>query len=90
MSDMYQIILSSQVIKQIKSLPKYVKVKLKPILKTLEEYPIPAMKYDVKKIKGEKFTYRIRIGKYRLIYEIKEESKEIYILGVSHRKKAYK
>ena len=87
---MYEVILSSQAIKQGKKLPKYVKEKLKTILKTLEEYPIPATKYDVKKIKGEEFTYRIRIGKYRVIYEIREESKEIRILGISHRKKAYK
>ena len=87
---MYEIIVSNQAMKQIKKLPQYVKKKLKEILKTLREYPIPATKYDVKKIQGEKFTYRIRIGKYRLLYEIKEEKKEIRILGISHRKSAYK
>ena len=87
---MYEVILSNQSIKQMKKLPKYVKSKIRTILKVLEEYPVPAMKYDVKKIKGEEFTYRIRVGKYRLIYEIKEEEKEIRILGISHRKKAYR
>ena len=76
---MYRVILSTQAIKHGRKLPKYTKEKLKTILKTLEEYPIPATKYDVKKIKGEEFTYRIRIGKYRIIYEINEEKKGIQI-----------
>ena len=86
----YEIIITNQAIKQIKSLPAKIKDRIREILDVLQEYPIPIKRYDVKKIKGERYTYRIRVGKYRVIYEIDERSKEIRILGVSHRKKAYR
>ncbi len=87
---MYKIILSNQAIKHIKDLPKDVKKRVREVIETLSDYPIPVKEYDVKKLKGEIRTYRIRIGKYRIIYEIDKERKEIWILGISHRKKAYR
>ena len=87
---MYKIILSNQAIKHIKDLPKDVKKRVREVLGILSEYPIPVKECDVKKLKGEMRTYRIRIGKYRIIYEIDRERKEIWILGISHRKKAYR
>ena len=85
---MYKILVSKQALKNIEDLPEHVKKRMKEAINTLSQYPIPVKKYDIKKIAGEERTYRIRIGKYRLIYEIYGE--EIHILGISHRKKAYR
>ncbi len=71
---MYKVILSHQAVKSIKKLPKYVKERVLTVLKELPHHPIPTFKYDVKKIKGEDYTYRIRLGKYRILYEIDEKS----------------
>ena len=84
----YKVIVEKQALKDLKALPVGVKRKFAKILIELEEYPIPAHRYDVKKLKGEEGTYRIRVGKYRLIYEIVDGT--IHILAVSHRKNAYK
>ncbi len=86
----YEIILTHQAIKHIKGLPQHIKHRLREVLDTLKDYPIPIREYDVKKVRGENRTYRIRLGKYRLIYEIDEKAEEIRILGISHRKKAYR
>lgn len=40
-----------------------------------------------KKIKGRENTYRIRVGKYRIIYTLK--GKEIWILKIDKRERAY-
>ena len=34
--------------------------------------------------------YRIRVGKYRILYRIDDHSKEIYIYRIKHRKDVYR
>ncbi|MDO5607888.1 MAG: type II toxin-antitoxin system RelE/ParE family toxin [Capnocytophaga sp.] len=41
------------------------------------------------KLTGEE-AYRIRIGDYRVSYEIFEDTIRIYIVDVNHRKEIYK
>ncbi len=84
----YHVVVGKQALKEMKNLPEAVRKKFLKILVDLEEYPIPAHRYDVKKLRGEERTYRIRVGKYRLIYEILENT--VYILTISHRKSTYK
>jgi mRNA interferase RelE/StbE len=43
-----------------------------------------------KKLKGQRDTWRIRIGTYRVLYAIDEKQKQITILGILHRREAYK
>jgi len=84
----YTIQTSRKVLKQLEKLPLHVKRRFEEILKILKNYPVPIFKYDVKKMKGYENVYRVRIGEYRLIYHVK--GKKIHLLGISHRKKAYK
>ena len=46
-------------------------------LKTLESNP-----YSGKKLKRRKNTYSLRVGDYRIIYEIHKDIREIWILKV--------
>lgn len=34
-------------------------------------------------------VYRLRVGKYRIIYAIKHETSEIYLITVGHRESVY-
>jgi len=43
-----------------------------------------------KKIVGEESLYRIRVGDYRIIYEIGDATKSIIIKVIRHRKDAYR
>lgn len=43
----------------------------------------------VKKLEGVKNRYRIRQGKYRMVYAIDEIEKVISILLIKHRKDVY-
>jgi mRNA interferase RelE/StbE len=42
-----------------------------------------------KKLSGSEFTYQIRIGNYRVIYEIHDEIILIEVVKVEHRKDVY-
>lgn len=43
-----------------------------------------------KKIKGTESTYRLRIGDYRVIYQVEVSEKVVIVYYVRHRKNAYK
>lgn len=45
---------------------------------------------DIAKLKGEKNKYRLRLGKYRFLYEIIEEQILIYAYKASSRGDIYK
>jgi len=43
---------------------------------------------DVKKLRGSRNQYRLRIGNYRVLFELESDSITVYELG--HRKDIYK
>lgn len=69
---------------------KNLKSTVKDTLTKLENYPITLREMDVEKIKGLDKTFRIRIGKYRIIFYVDKAEKTIYITHAETRKRAYK
>ncbi len=63
-----------------------IKDKIKEILK---DDPLPRGKGDIKKIKDSDF-WRLRVGDYRVFYDIDKEEGTVYILSIKHRSDAYK
>ena len=45
---------------------------------------------DIKKLAGHADRYRLRVGDYRVIYEIADEQLIILVVGVGHRREAYR
>ncbi|MEM9216339.1 MAG: type II toxin-antitoxin system RelE/ParE family toxin [Cyanobacteria bacterium P01_F01_bin.150] len=61
---------------------------LKTCLETQKIYPPDEL--DIKKLKGElKGFSRIRVGKIRVIFQIREETDEIFIYDVNFRGNIY-
>ena len=52
----------------------------------LQKNPRPP---GVRKVQGHKRLYRIRIGQYRVVYEIDDQAKLVRVTRVRHRKEAY-
>ena len=67
-------------------LPENVRENLKPEIDALEQNPRP---YGCKKLVGMEDLYRIRVGKYRIIYMIDEKENNIVFLDVGLRKSIY-
>jgi mRNA interferase RelE/StbE len=72
--------------KQILKLDKKIIPIIKSAIAGLAENPRP---YGYKKLKGEE-AYRIRVGDYRVIYEINDTIVIITVVSVGHRKNIYK
>lgn len=60
--------------------------KIEAAVLRLEDEPRPA---NCQKLKGRD-AWRIRIGEYRVIYEINDQARIVTILDVGHRKEIYR
>jgi mRNA interferase RelE/StbE len=45
---------------------------------------------DIKKLAGHADWYRLRVGDYRVIYQVTDEQLIILVVGVGHRREAYR
>jgi mRNA interferase RelE/StbE len=82
----YQIVIPKPAQKQLDNITKIERDRLILTLRSLANDPRPN---GVKKLKGYDNTYRVRVGDYRIIYEIKDRELIVLLLSVSHRKDAY-
>ena len=76
--------------KALEWLPRDYVFKVLEALDELSTNPIPFKRYDLKKLKGYKDTFRIRIGGIRIIYTIDWDSKSIIVHYIGSRERAYK
>ncbi|MGA2161097.1 MAG: type II toxin-antitoxin system RelE/ParE family toxin [Methanoregula sp.] len=55
--------------------------------KIFGENPLP---HDAIKLAGAESLYRIRVGEYRIIYQVLHESREVIVSSIRHRSVAYR
>lgn len=73
--------------RQLAKLDKTTQARLKPKIKTLSENP---RQHGAIKLQGFDNMYRIRIGDYRIIYEIHDNILLVLIVEVGHRGSVYR
>ncbi len=82
----YQVIIPQPVQKRINDFSEDLQVRLIAAIAVLSDNPRPN---GVKKLKGYDSTYRVRVGDYRIIYQIQDRELIIILLSCIHRKDAY-
>ena len=85
----FEINIKDKSLKFISSLQKNERERLKEAILVLKEDPVPIKSLDITKLKGEKNKYRIRKGKFRIVYEVIWEQRLILIHRVDFRGNAY-
>ena len=83
----YRLVLHRAAVAEISALPGPVKTRVKKAIDCLAEQPLP---HGISRLKGSANTYRLRIGQYRILYEVHATEIVVYVLGVAHRKEAYR
>jgi mRNA interferase RelE/StbE len=81
----YTVVVTEKIKKIILKLPSSIASKIENNLLKLEENPRPP---GSKKLKGRS-GYRIRIGDYRVIYEIEDNILRVIVIDIGHRKDIY-
>ncbi len=85
----YNVLLHRNVIKRLKDAPEHIKRKFEELVEELKYNPIPSEKFDVKKLKGRENTFRVRLGEYRVIYELQRKKLLILVIKFGKRKNVY-
>ena len=82
----YHIIYKGSAAKELRKLDKEAQRHLLMAIETLGITPRPD---GVKKLKARFNQYRIRVGSYRVVYEIRDEQLLVLVLRVAHRRDVY-
>ena len=83
---MYKILIERTAEKDLDALDKTLRARVIERLLLLEKNPRLSA---AKKLSGSRNAWRLRIGDWRVIYEIIDKSKEVKIYRIKHRSKAY-
>ena len=73
--------------KDLRSLPRQEVARVVSAVGELATNPLP---HGSQKLSGSERTYRIRVGDYRIIYEVFAESQIVEVQRVRHRKDVYR
>ena len=83
----YRLEIKDSARKQIARLSKPDQRRVMAAIAELGDTPRPG---GVRKIVGADNAYRIRVGDYRIVYEILNRVLTVYVVRVAHRKDAYR
>lgn len=72
---------------QFRKLPVQLQARLKPHIDALEQNPRPP---GIVKLEGEANTYRLRVGDYRILYEVRDQVLLVLVVKVGHRREVYR
>jgi mRNA interferase RelE/StbE len=84
----YVVLLESRAEKELKALPKQALKRVDIKLQALSLNPRPR---GAAKLKGkESEGWRLRIGDYRILYQIDDKENVVRIYSIKHRREAYR
>lgn len=79
----YELFVNQKAEKAISKIDKNYALKIRESIRKLADNPRPN---GTIKLKGKDNTYRIRVGDYRIIYEIYDSKILILVLDIGHRR----
>ena len=68
-------------------LARGIQLRLRPRIDALADAPRPA---GAKKLKGAGELWRIRVGDYRIVYEVRDRTLLVLVVRVAHRRQVYR
>ena len=84
---MFKLIYAKSVAKDLRHIASYNLPKIKEGIEELVNFPNLS---QIKQLKNHPIAnYRLKIGNYRVLFDVNWEKKEIYILKVGHRRDIY-
>ena len=75
--------------KEFERLPAKLRLKIAEALRVLSQNPYSEL-LKIKKLKGADALYRIRLGDYRVVYNIRDERLVVIVIKIGHRGQVYR
>ena len=73
-------------LKGIERLPNEVLSRVQERIRALGNDPMPSDSMKLRRTEG----YRVRVGDYRIIYTLDVRERKVTVIGVKHRREAYR
>lgn len=87
MSDIYEVKLSRRALRSLISLERNQQQRIRAALDLLSENPRPP---NCVALRGEDSVYRVRIGDYRIVYEVRDLMLLVHVVRIGHRREVYR
>jgi mRNA interferase RelE/StbE len=84
---MYRVEFSSRAARAFGNMHPDVQRRLDPAILALAQNPRPA---GCVKLSGEESIWRIRVGDYRIVYQIRDDASLVLVVKVGHRREIYR
>ena len=84
----YSVSLTKKALKQLNGLDEHARRRILEALVALRDYGFTE-RLDIRKLRGYRSHYRLRVGRYRVLFELEKPNK-IIVYAILPRKKAYK
>jgi mRNA interferase RelE/StbE len=85
--DKYKIEFTPAAVRQLRSLPVKVQLRIRTLVEELGSEPRPA---GCRKLRGVEDVYRVRVGNYRILYQVHDDVLLVLIVSVRKRGDVYK
>ena len=82
----YKVLIKPSAVKEIEFLPRKDRSRIVYRIQGLAENPRP---HGCEKLSGQE-KYRVRQGKYRILYQVFDDEVVVVVVKVAHRKEAYR
>ncbi len=87
MPERYRIHIRKRAVKALSALPTTDKIRIRNAIDKLADDPRPP---GVRKLADKHQLYRLRIGYYRIIYQINDQELLVLVVNVGHRRDIYR
>lgn len=84
---MFELFIESRAERDLKRLPAEVFARVVEAMQGLRDNPRPP---GCRKLTGAERDWRIRVGDYRVVYEIDSQARAVRIMRVRHRREVYR
>ncbi|MEO6982602.1 MAG: type II toxin-antitoxin system RelE/ParE family toxin [Edaphobacter sp.] len=82
----YQVQFTTAAARQVRKLPHSVRDRILDAAEDLSDDPRP---HGARKLTGEKTAWRIRVGDYRVIYDVFDTELTVTVVRAAHRREVY-
>ena len=83
----YTVLVERSALRALKRLPERIRARIDEHILALAANPRPQ---GVEKLSGSDCSYRLRVGDYRVLYEIHDEILHVLVVKVAHRREVYR
>jgi len=83
----YAVFLKPAALRELRKLPEDIRRRVAARIDALAGDPRPA---GIERLQGEADFYRVRVGDYRIVYQVESKALVVLVVRVGHRRDVYR